>query len=774
MLNCVRPGKSWLLLVALPLLLVCLRTLPRPDLRDAAPSSTAIHARGGELLRLSLAGDEQYRLWTPLSDIDPRLIEAVLLYEDRWFRWHPGINPVALFRALRSTVFGATRQGASTLTMQLARRLYGLRTHRPLGKIHQMAAAIWLELRYSKRELLEAYLNLAPYGGNIEGVAAASLIYFHKQPQHLSLPEILSLAVIPQNPAKRGRSQQGPAQTNHREPAYRRLLDRWLQAHPEQLHYRTELEAAPSLARVGEMPFLAAHVTDQLLRTRHAGAILSSIDLPQQALLDRIIKQFVKNRASAGVDNAVAMLVERDSGKVRALVGSADYFDRRIDGQVNGALAKRSPGSTLKPFIYGLALDQGLIHPLTLLKDAPSHFGAFSPENFDGHFIGPVSAEQALIRSRNVPAVALAARLTSPSLYTFLRRSAVSRMASENHYGLSLALGGGEVTMEELARLYVMLGNEGRLIALRYVEQEVSPSAAPAATAMLSPEAAFITVQMLQTNPRPDTGQPASPPVAWKTGTSWGFRDAWSVGLVGRFVLLVWVGRFDGGSNAAFVGVRSAAPLFFRIVDALRLQTAEASGAIAAIAPPSVTRIDVCRASGDLPNAFCPETSPTWFIPGKSPIKVSSLHRALRIDQRNDQPTCMDTPYTRLQVFEYWSDDLQKLFRDAGLPRREPPVEPACGPVGNSPESDRPLIASPQPGVVYSLRLSRDDSIALRATTVATRQSLFWFANEGLIAKASSAASVNWRPVHPGRYQLRVIDEQGRADVREVEVEFLP
>ncbi|QJQ01378.1 penicillin-binding protein 1C [Herbaspirillum rubrisubalbicans Os34] len=761
-------------LALLVLLLVGMRLLPHMPLRQWSATSAAIYARDGQLLRLSLAADEQYRVWTPLSQIDPRLVEAVLMYEDRWFYWHPGINPLALVRALGSTYGSGNRQGASTLTMQLARRLYGIRSQHLAGKLEQMMAALWLEMRYSKAELLEAYLNLAPYGGNIEGVATASLIYFHKRTDHLSLPEILSLAVIPQNPAKRGGQRRDTAYPQARLQAQRRLLQRWLQRHPELERYRSELETPPVLHSTAEMPFLAPHVTDQLLRSQRSGELWSSIDLPQQALLERIIRQFIASGRAVGVSNAAAMLVERESGRVRALVGSADYFDRAIDGQVNGTLAKRSPGSTLKPFIYALALDQGLIHPMSMLKDGPTQFGPFSPENFDGRFIGPISAQQALVRSRNIPAVALAASLKEPGLYGLLQQSGVARLASPSHYGLALALGGGELSMEELARLYLMLGNGGRLGAVRYLERDPEQAALTPPKSLLSPEAAFITLQMLQTNPRPDTGQPAVPPVAWKTGTSWGFRDAWSIGLVGRYVLLVWVGNFDGSSNPALVGVKTAAPLFFRIVDGLRLQTRQALAPIVATAPPNLTRVEVCRASGDLPNAFCHDTVSTWFIPGKSPIKVSNLHRAVRIDERTGRATCVDGPGSRVEIFEYWSDDMRKLFKEAGIARKEPPQELDCGHPANPQAEDGPQIVSPNPGAIYSLRLSRADAILLRANAVQTHQQLFWFVNEGLIGKAEVGQSLNWTPPAPGRYQIRVIDQEGRSDSREVEVEFLP
>jgi penicillin-binding protein 1C len=748
------------------LALLALRLWPHAPLRAAVPLSTAVYARDGQLLRLALAPDEQYRLWVPLDDIDPRLVQAVQLYEDRWFYWHTGVNPAALLRAGAATYSGGARRGASTISMQLARRLYGIDSRRPAGKLRQAAMALWLEARHGKRELLEAYLNLAPYGGNIEGVGAASLIYFHKRAQHLTLAEVLTLAVIPQNPRKRGGAGPRPELAQARQ----RLAQLWLAKHPGTTASQTD--AAPPLASARDLPFRAPHLTDRLLRDKHAGELWTGVDLRAQTTLERSIGQFVDNHRGQGIVNASAMLLDSDSGEVRALVGSAGYFDASIDGQVNGTDAKRSPGSTLKPFIYGMALDQGLLHPATMLKDAPTTFGPFSPENFDGRFVGPISAQEALVRSRNVPAVALASRLASPGLYDFLKNAGVSRMAAEQHYGLALALGGGEVTMEELGRMYLMLANRGAMIPLRH--QRGGADTGSPAPRLLSEEAAFITLQMLRTNPRPDTGEPATPPVAWKTGTSWGFRDAWTAGVFGRYVLLVWVGNFDGQGNPAFVGVKTAAPLFFRIVDSLRGQQLDpAEPAESQALPANLARVEVCSASGDLPNDLCKERAQTWFIPGKSPIKVSQLHRAVTVDAASGQPTCARGPGTRSEVYEFWPTDMQRLFREAGMPRRQPPLLPDCG-APDAQGGDGPSIASPNRLTTYTVRLSKPAPLALRANSLAAQDTLFWFANGALVGKGRPGDSVAWTPAAPGRVQLRVVDQAGRADTMEVDIEFLP
>jgi penicillin-binding protein 1C len=755
----------------LVVLLAGLRLWPHKPLAARVPLSTAVWSADGELLRVTLAADDQYRLWTPLARMSPALVDAFLLKEDRWFYWHPGVNPAALFRAAGRTYGGGGRQGGSTITMQLARLLYGLRTRSVAGKLRQIGTALWLETRYSKRELLEAYLNLAPFGGNVQGVGAASLIFFGKTPDRVTLGEAVTLAVIPQSPAARsGRA----ARQEMLLQARARLAGLWTArrrvTESEQRQLESAIDARPAFA----MPWAAPHFVDALLSERPArGArIDTALDAGLQRLVERQTRRYVDQYGERGIRNASVLLVDAREMSVRAWVGSADYWSESIDGQVDGVLAKRSPGSALKPFVYALALDQGVLHPRTILRDAPSSFGPFTPENFDGRFVGPIAAEEALVRSRNVPAVWVATQLREPTLYGFLQSAGISRMKPESFYGLALALGGGEVTMEELAGLYGMLANQG---VLRQVH--TTPHGPEEGARLLSPEAAFITLDMLRHNPRPDDdGAPALRgrwPVAWKTGTSWGFRDAWSAGVVGRYVLVVWIGEFSGKGNPSFVGVDAAAPLFFRIADALN--AARVDEAVPESKPPAgVSRVAVCAESGDLPNAWCPHTVETWYIPGKSPIRVSQLHRAVAIDIATGRPAC--PPYspatTRMEVFEFWSSDMLRLFREAGIPRRTPPAMPSCT---AEDASETPRIGSPLAGVMYTLRRSRPDAaIALDAGAAADVASVFWFDGSALIGKrAVGAGALAWRPSAEGAHLIRVIDDHGRVAERDVQVQFV-
>ncbi len=780
--------QNWLVgaLLIVVALAAC-RLWPHPLLRDWKPSSIAVLDEQGRLLRLALAKDDRYRLWVPLDEMSPQLVEAVLLHEDRWFHWHAGFNPYGLARGAWVTyVRGGSPQGGSTITMQLARSLWQINTRTPLGKLRQVARAVQLELFYSKRQILEAYLNDAPYGRNVEGAGTASLVYFDKPVAKLTLPEALALAVIPQDPVRRLRGLPEQDQINRQLTAARnRLYARWLQVHPQDAALQPLFALPFALRPLMALPFEAPHAADQILAARRTqgdwnGAdnrdarVTMTIDLGLQHVLERQINRYVARNTGRGIRNVAALLVDtRDMG-VKALVGSANFFDRTIQGQVNGTLARRSPGSTLKPFIYGLGFDQGVLHPQTVLRDVPTSFGPYSPENFDGHFLGPITATEALNRSRNIPALWVASKLRDPDLYQLLQRAGVSRLASPQHYGLALVLGGGEVTMQDVAGLYAMLANGGVFKPLRLrADAPTVPG-----TRLLSAEASFMVTDMLRQHLRPDEtsgAQPSRLPVYWKTGTSWAFRDAWTAGGFGPYVLVVWVGNFDNTGNAAFVGVDAAAPLFFQMVDALGAERPHMTEPPRRV-PANLKRVQICLASGDLPNQWCPQTGSTWFIPGVSPIRVSSVHRPVIIDEATGQVAC--PPYagkrTHEEIYEFWPTDLQQVFAQAGIPRRKPPQNPACN-AGRDVDGDPPQITSPVRGGAYVVRVKHasDTRIAFSATADASAHALYWFANDAFVGKTAAGETLFWQPSVAGEYNVRVVDDHGRSDQRRLQVQLV-
>jgi penicillin-binding protein 1C len=750
--------------------------IPKPPLREGLSVSQAVYDRDRRLLRLTLAADQKYRQWLPLSRVSPALIEATLLQEDRHFRLHPGVNPFALARAFRRTyVAGGRRVGGSTITMQLARMRYGIHSRTLGGKVRQILRAIQLERHYSKDEILEAYLNLVPYGGNIEGVGAASLVYFGKPADELTVLEALTLVVIPKSPARRTLTspQNAAADGAALLAARRALFARWLERHPDDAVHASLVGLPQRIRRPSELPFLAPHLVEALVKDRPGDAVIpSTLDLSVQRLLERQVQGYVERRRQVGIRNASAILVDSRSMEVKALVGSADYFDAGISGQVDGARARRSPGSALKPFVYGLGFDQGLVHPMSMLKDSPTSFNGYNPENFERDFAGPVSVHDALIRSRNIPVIQIALQLKEPSLYQFLARAGVSGLRDESFYGPTLALGGAEVTMEDLARLYAMLANGGVLRPLRFRSDDPRGAGEP----LLSPEAAYLVLDILKDNPRPeqsfrDDWTRDATPVHWKTGTSYAFRDAWAAGVFGPYVLVVWVGNFDGEGDPAFVGLTAAAPLFFDVVDAVKSQD-KGFRPVRRPLPAGVAQVKVCAVSGQIPGPHCGHAVTSLFIPGKSPIRLCDIHREVLVETVTGRRACRAGPGARAEVYEFWPSDLLKLFRQAGMPRRLPPPDnPDCPLDTKAGKGLPPQITSPEKQLVYNLRAAGvgRETIPLSAVSDADARELYWFVNEKFVGKARSGEPLFWR-ASPGSAVVRVIDDQGRSDARDVRV----
>lgn len=780
----IRSQRLWqnLLMGGFLFALFCVgfRFFPHPALSDNFASSTAYYDKHGNLLRLTLANDDRYRLWTDLDNISPLMIESAMRYEDRWFYYHPGFNPYSLIRGFFvSYIYGQRLQGGSTITMQLARMHWQLNTRSLWGKSVQIFRAIQLELSYSKHDILEAYLNYAPYGRNIESVGAASLIYFNKAPRDLTLPEALTLAVLPQSPSYRIEpNTQGISLSLMQ--ARNQLYDYWQQEHPNEADLSALFQLPLVLRQPEKMPYIAPHFIEQLekqekFNPNRSSVVITTIDTSLQQLIERQVNAFIERNKAIGLRNASVILVDtRDMG-IKALVGSADYYNIDIHGQVNGTNAKRSPGSTLKPFIYALGLEQGVLHPNTILKDVPSTFGSYAPENFDLRFLGPLSATQALNYSRNIPAVTIASQLKHPTLYQFLQMSGIAKMASEKHYGLSLVLGGGEITAQELAKLYAILANRGVLHSLRM--NASYPTEKP--IRVLSEEASFITLEMLSQHRRPDdtlAQKSMSLPVYWKTGTSWGFRDAWSSGIFGPYVLVVWLGNFDGKGNSALVGADAAAPLFFNIIDNIVADYPDLKEPPFK-EPENVKQVDICLTSGNLPTPWCQRKGQTWFIPGKSPIKIDTIYRPIAIDKITGEVVC--PPYNNeqvnIEIFEYWPSDLAKVFAQAGLPKRTPPSTAHCKNGQLAITGEPPRILSPLRNTTYTLRRTSSPNTAIVFNATADNDSsvIYWFVDDAYLGNSTHQRSIEWQPKESGRYRIRAVDDKGRADTRIIQVDIL-
>ena len=518
--------------------------------------STLVVDREGRLLRPYTTHEGRWRLPATRESVDPRLIAMLLAYEDKRFASHRGVDVLALGRAARQLLSsGHIVSGASTLTMQVARLLEPRAERSFTAKLRQMVRAVEIERKLSKDQILALYLSLAPYGGNLEGIRAASLAYFGKEPRRLSLGEAALLVALPQSPEQRRPDRSAQSARNARD----RVLDRVAAAGAVPLDEiaRAKLEPVPEGRK--PMPTLAPHSADAVV----AAAPLRRLhNLTIDASLQKALEDLARDRARAfGPDVSVAILaVDHGTGEVLAHVASADYFDARRAGQVDMTQAMRSPGSTLKPFIYGLGFEDGLIHPESLIDDRPVRYGSYAPENFDLTFQGTVTVRRALQMSLNVPAVAVLDKVGASRFTARLTQAGGSLVLPKGEVpGLAMGLGGVGISLNDLVMLYSGLARLGNATPL--IERLDDAQDAPVPRRLLDPAAAWQVGNVLLGTPPPENA--AGGRIAYKTGTSYGYRDAWAVGFDGKRTIGVWVGRPDGAPVPGLLGRTAAAPILF-------------------------------------------------------------------------------------------------------------------------------------------------------------------------------------------------------------------
>ncbi|CCE10900.1 Penicillin-binding protein 1C (PBP-1C); Penicillin-insensitive transglycosylase (Peptidoglycan TGase)(N-terminal); Transpeptidase-like module (C-terminal) [Bradyrhizobium sp. STM 3843] len=545
-----------LLLVAVTTCAAWIVSLGPLPLQEARAVSTTIVDRNGKLLRAYAMADGRWRLPVDAKkEVDPTYLKLLLAYEDQRFFDHHGVDPKALARAaVQLGTSGHIVSGGSTITMQLA-RLIEPRQHRSLHfKLRQIVRALDIEREMSKDEILDLYLTLAPYGGNLEGIRAASIAYFGKEPKRLSLAEAALLVALPQSPETRRLDRYPEAAKKGRD----RVLDRMVSEHVVSEEDALQAKAQPVPRLRHPMPILAPHAADQAAAAVKDQAV---IKLTLDAGLQKVLEPLAHDRAaSLGPNISVGIIVvDNDSGDVLAHVGSADYFDPRRAGQVDMTRAVRSPGSTLKPFIYGLAFEDGFVHPESLIDDRPVRFGSYAPENFDMTYQGTVPVRKALQLSLNVPAIVLLDRVGASRLSARLKQAGANLVLPKDEApGLAMGLGGVGVTLQDLAQLY---SGFPRLGSARPLREIMLKDDAREPMRLMDAAAAWQVGNVLLGTPPPDNA--ARGRIAFKTGTSYGYRDAWSVGFDGRVTIGVWVGRPDGAPVPGLIGRVAAAPILF-------------------------------------------------------------------------------------------------------------------------------------------------------------------------------------------------------------------
>jgi penicillin-binding protein 1C len=544
---------TFLFIAALSAWIVSLGPTP---IGEGIEFSTQVIDREGRLLRAYATSEGRWRLPATVANVEPRYLAMLLAYEDKRFHSHSGVDPLALARA--ALQLGRHRHvvsGASTLTMQVARLLEPRTERSLLAKLKQIVRAVALERMLTKDEILALYLSRAPFGGNLEGIRAASLAYFGKEPRRLTLGEAALLVALPQSPEARRPDRAVEAARAARD----RVLDRIATAGivPTDEIERAKAEPVPAARK--PMPTLAPHASDAAVASAPERKLHR---LTIDASLQKNLEELARDRAHAlGPDISIAILaVDHDTGEILARVASADYFDERRAGQVDMTEALRSPGSTLKPFIYGLGFEDGVIHPETLIEDRPVRYGTYAPENFDLTFQGTVTVRKALQLSLNVPAVAVLDAVRASRLTARLAQAGGTLTLPKGEVpGLAMGLGGVGIKLTDLTLAYTGIARLGTTMPLVERYEAAMEPATP--RRLLDPVAAWYVGNILLGTPPPDTAPRGR--IAYKTGTSYGYRDAWSVGFDGKVTIGVWVGRPDGAPVAGLIGRAAAAPILF-------------------------------------------------------------------------------------------------------------------------------------------------------------------------------------------------------------------
>jgi penicillin-binding protein 1C len=776
------------LLGSLLLLFLLDRLFPLPPPPQYSPLVTAAD---GSVLHAYLNPTQKWRLKTELTEITPALQQAIIAKEDRYFRYHFGVNPVAIVQAAGRNLFGTGRTtGASTITMQVARLLEP--KERTVGsKLREMARAVQLEMHYSKAEILQLYLNLVPYGGNIEGVKSAALLYFQQPPDYLSLAQTVTLAIIPNQPRILVLGKNNAKILAER--------NRWLrQFGRENLFPKQDIEdalAEPLDAQRHAAPTLAPHLARRLV-TQHPGQpiIHSTLQRNAQTKAEDLTRNYVRRLHELGIGQAAVLVVNNHTRAVEAYVGSADFADAAGQGQVDGVRAVRSPGSTLKPFLYGLAMDRGLLTPKMKLPDVPANFNGFRPENFDKTCAGEVTVERALVYSLNIPAVRVLSDVGVASLTDKLRQANFRTVARQApRLGLSTILGGCGATLEELTGLYAAIANQGEYAPLRLTQdsgvrysvlgggslatakatKKPAPNTQhPKTTQLLSKGAAFLIGDILSQRIRPDlpVGYENSirlPKIAWKTGTSYGRRDAWSIGYNKDYTVGVWVGNFSGQGSPALTGTDIATPLLFDLFNTLAYNSPNRWDT----PPASLDFRLVCAETGRVPGEHCPDQLIDYYLPGISTARRCEHQKEALVSADGRLSycrACLPEAGFRRQLFPNPLPEVLAFRESRGLPaQRLPPHNPACRLVHEADEPGQALaITSPAANAEYVLSRGEKQELLLSCAAGSEVRQVFWYVNDRFLRAAKATERVFFRPPS-GTVKISCADDHGRnADVQ--------
>jgi penicillin-binding protein 1C len=734
--------------------------------------STVVLDADGEILHVFLNKNQQWCLPPDSSfRIPDKLKTAVLEYEDRWFRWHPGINPAAVFRALAQNArSGEVKSGASTITMQVARLVRSKSRTLP-NKLLEMLQALKLETLYSKKRILRLYLDHAPYGRNVVGVKAASLRYFGKTPERLSWAEAAVLAVLPNGPGLIAPGVRTELLKKKRDSLLLRLVQKKIIN--RDTYALSLIEPIPSESK--PFPWSAPHLARELHSSAAAGRFVfkTTIQKDIQVRVEDLVADHSERMRALGIRNAAALAVETTTGKVRAYVGSQDFFDFRSQGQVDGVLAPRSPGSLLKPFLYALAMDQGIVLPQTRVKDVPTYYGAFSPANASQKYDGLVTVKEALIRSLNVPAVRILYTMGVDPFHHFLKAAGVKTLfRSPEEYGLPLILGGAEVKAWDMAVLFRGLGNGGRFLPLTIFEEGAENGDSCEKPPLISPGACYLTLTMLRELKRPEAETYWDQyqnqwPIAWKTGTSYGQRDAWAAGVSPQWTVVVWVGNFNGEENANISGAPCAGTLLFSIYNCLPKSGRDSWFD----APPDgLDAARLCLETGYLAGPLCEKTQAVEAPRFMKPLRLCPYHQKLFLSDDGQYQVCSacwETGKVKETVRAVFPADVVQFLRESGKPVADlPRHRPSC--TAQKAEEVLQILYPPDEARLWIPRDldGRLEKVTFRAAHREKEILLYWYLDDVFVGTSRNRHARSCL-LNFGTHTLEIIDENGnRARVR--------
>jgi penicillin-binding protein 1C len=740
-------GISFVLLFGL----LCL-IFPLPD---KITYSTILRDDQGQVIHAWLTPDQQWRMRLNASELTPLLQQTILFKEDKYFYYHPGVNPFALLKSFFGNIIhGKILSGASTITMQVARALEP-KKRSYFNKLREIFRAEQLELKYSKSEILELYLNLIPYGGNIQGVKAAALFYFRKNPDHLSLAEITSLSIIPNRPSSLviGRTNAGIVIARNN----------WLHKFKNQkLFSAKEIEDAvhePLTATRMPAPMGMPQLSQKLKKTGQEN-ILTHIDLNKQLKLEKLVADYIQASRLKNIQNTAVVVLNNQTHQVVAYIGSANFRDTLDAGQVNGADAVREPGSTLKPLLYGLCMDAGLLTPKQIINDVAVNYQGYTPENFDRKFNGYVSMEYALEHSLNIPAVR--------SLHLLGKEHLVQALAACNFesvkknqakLGLSMILGGCGATLEQLTGLFSIFASQGLYFKPSFQQTDVVTDP----KRILSDASTFMINEVLSKVNRPDfplnwQSTTHLPKIAWKTGTSYGRRDAWSIGYNQHYTVGVWCGNFSGRAVSELSGANTATPLLFKIFNTIDYDADEQWFT----KPASLDERMICSESGLLPGEFCKNLITGYFIPGVSYSKTCTHLQEVFIsaDEKISYcRICMPVNGYKKKLFRLVPPEMQQYYEENHITYQKlPPHNPYCEKIFRE---EGPVITSPKPGFEYLISKKDVEPLQLICHSNNDVSKIYWYINNRFYKSATAGSKQFFYPGE-GPVKISCTDDKGR------------